>query len=121
MRSIKKTVISGVVYIIVSFNNVIITVSDQQGNVLAWSSSGAAGFVGAKKSTPYAAQVTASKVISKVLPYGLKMVSVVLRGPGPARESALRAIQAAKLNIVSLEDRTPVPHNGCRRRRRRRV
>lgn len=117
-----KNIAKGVAHIITSFNNVIVVITDQAGNVIVTKSAGALGFRGTKKSTPWAGQSTASAAVNIAKKdYGLKIVSVVLKGPGPAREAALRAIQAAGLNIISLEDRTPVPHNGCRPRRKRRV
>ena len=118
---VKKNVIVGVVYVSASFNNIIINVADAQGNTLAWASAGSAGFKGAKKSTPYAGQVTASIAIKKALLYGIKTVNAVVVGPGSARDAAVRAIRAAGVAIMSVEDRTSIAHNGCRKRKRRRV
>ncbi len=117
-----KTVLSGLVYINSSFNNIIITVVDTLGNTVAWSSAGSMGFKGAKRSTPYAGQVTASNVSDVVKKkFGMRAVYAILKGPGPARDSALRAIQSSGLTVMSIRDRTPVPHNGCRPPRVRRV
>ena len=111
----------GVVHIVASFNNTIITITDHQGNALCWSSSGAAGFKGSKKSTPFAAQVASDQAAQKALGMGLKEVEVLIKGPGSGRESAIRALQAAGLQVTSIHDITPIPHNGCRPPKRRRV
>lgn len=119
----KKTIGNGKVYIQASFNNTIITVTDKMGNVLSWCSSGSiAGFRGAKKSTPFAAQKVSETAVAKAIDnYGLKNVEVYVKGPGVGRESAIRAIDAAGLQISMIKDVTPVPHNGCRPKKRRRV
>ena len=116
----KRFVPAGVVHINATFNNTIITVSDPSGNVVAWSSAGANGFKGSRKSTPYAAQVTATKALEAAVPFGLKTVGIELKGAGPGRESAVRAI-AQSVNVTSIKDITPVPHNGTRPPKRRRV
>jgi len=104
-----------------SFNNTMITITDAQGNAISWSSSGAMGFKGSRKSTPYAAQVAAEDAGKKAMDHGMKNLEIEVRGPGSGRESALRALQAAGFNIISIRDVTPIPHNGCRPRKRRRV
>ena len=114
----KKKVSSGVAHIVSSFNNTIITISDDKGNALAWSSSGHKGF---KKSTPYAAQIAAEDVGNKAKEFGLKTLKVEVSGPGSGRESALRSLQSIGYVITSIKDVTPIPHNGCRPRKRRRV
>ena len=116
-----KNIVSGLFYINSSFNNIIVTVVDTLGNTIAWSSAGSMGFKGAKRSTPYAGQVTAANVAEKAKKFGMRAVYAILKGPGPVRDSALRAIQSSGLAVMSLRDRTPVPHNGCRPRRVRRV
>ena len=118
---VKKNVIVGVVYISASFNNIIVNVADTQGNTLSYASAGSVGFKGAKKSTPHAGQVTALAAIRKALSYGIKTVNVVVVGPGSARDAAVRAIRVAGVEIMSVEDRTAIAHNGCRKRKRRRV
>lgn len=120
-RKIKKIVPIGRASIYSSFNNTIVTISDLQGNTLAWSSAGAQGFKGAKKSTPYAAQVTAEAVVEKILDYGMKTVSVKVKGIGGGRESAVRALMGANLVVTSIDDITPIAHNGCRPPKKRRV
>jgi small subunit ribosomal protein S11 len=117
----KKNISVGIVYINATFNNSIITITDLQGNVIAWSSAGAHGFKGSRKSTPYAAQVTAEHAGRRAQEHGLKTVSVEIKGPGAGRESALRALQVIGLIITSIKDVTPIPHNGCRPPKRRRV
>ncbi len=117
----KKNVVFGVVHVNSSFNNTIITISDQQGNAVAWSSSGAQGFKGSRKSTPYAAQIAAENAGRAAMEHGMKTVEVEVKGPGSGRESALRALQAIGLVITSIRDVTPTPHNGCRPPKRRRV
>jgi small subunit ribosomal protein S11 len=117
----KKNISSGVVHIQSTFNNTIITITDPAGNVLSWSSSGVQGFKGSRKSTPFAAQLAAEDAVKKALEYGMKTVEVFVKGPGAGRESALRSLQSAGLNIVSIKDVTPIPHNGCRPPKRRRV
>src|SRR5471032_1356359 len=117
----KKNVQTGIVFIQSTFNNTIITISDVSGNVLSWSSAGARGFKGSRKSTPFAAQVAAGDAAAKAMEHGLKNVSVLVKGPGAGRESALRALAAAGLKVTFIRDITPVPHNGCRPPKRRRV
>ena len=118
---IKRKVTSGVAHVISSFNNTIITISDENGNTLAWSSAGQKGFKGSRKSTPFAAQVAAEDVGTKAKEYGLKSLRVEVSGPGSGRESALRSLQTIGYIITSIKDVTPIPHNGCRPRKRRRV
>ena len=118
---IKKKVTSGVAHVVSSFNNTIITISDENGNTLAWSSAGQKGFKGSRKSTPFAAQVAAEDVGTKAKEYGLKSLRVEVSGPGSGRESALRSLQTIGDIITSLKDVTPIPHNGCRPRKSRRV
>jgi small subunit ribosomal protein S11 len=117
----KKNISSGVVHIQSTFNNTIITITDPVGNVLSWSSSGVQGFKGSRKSTPFAAQLAAEDAVKKAMEYGMKTVEVFVKGPGAGRESALRSLQAAGFNIISIKDVTPIPHNGCRPPKRRRV
>lgn len=117
----KKLVASGVVHIRATFNNTIVTISDMQGDVIAWSSSGCNGFKGSRKSTPFAGQVATEKALEKAKEYGLKTVSVKVDGPGSGRESAVRALVNAELTVTSIKDVTSVPHNGCRPPKRRRV
>ena len=112
---------SGMVYVQATFNNTIITIADKQGNVLVWSSPGIVGFSGSKKSTPFAAQVAATDAARKAKEMGLESVEVCVKGPGSGRESAIRALQAAGLTVTSIRDVTPIPHNGCRPRKKRRV
>ena len=118
---VKKKISSGVAHIVSSFNNTIITISDENGNALAWSSSGHKGFKGSRKSTPYAAQIAADAAASKALECGMKILSVEIKGPGSGRETALRALQARGFKIVSIKDTTPMPHNGTRPPKKRRV
>ena len=120
-KRVKKNVAAGVVHINSTFNNTMITITDAVGNVLAWSSAGARGFKGSRKSTPFAAQVAAGDAAAKAMEHGLKTVVVMVKGPGAGRESALRAIAAAGLKITLIKDATPIPHNGCRPPKRRRV
>lgn len=117
----RKNVPSGVAHVNASFNNTIITITDPFGNAIAWSSSGANGFKGSRKSTPYAAQVAAEVAGKKAIEHGMRTVEVLVKGPGAGRESALRALAAVGFNITSIKDITPVPHNGCRPPKRRRV
>jgi len=117
----KRKVINGIVHVISSFNNTIITITDEQGNTLAWSSAGSKGFKGSRKSTPFAAQVAAEDVGNRAKEFGLKNLKVQVSGPGSGRESALRSLQSIGYNITSIKDVTPIPHNGCRPRKRRRV
>ena len=117
----KKSILNGVVHIQSTFNNTIITITDVSGNVISWSSAGARGFKGSRKSTPFAAQVAAGDAAAKAMEHGLKNVTVLVKGPGAGRESALRALAAAGLKISLIRDVTPIPHNGCRQAKRRRV
>ena len=116
-----KHITRGIVHINASFNNTIITIADAKGNTLCWSSSGAAGFKGSKKSTPFAAQIASDQAAKKALEFGMKEVEVFIKGPGSGRESAVRALQAAGLSVTAIHDVTPLPHNGCRPPKRRRV
>jgi small subunit ribosomal protein S11 len=120
-KKILRQVSEGVAHILASFNNTIVTVTDRGGNVVAWASCGSAGFSGSKKSTPFAAQVTAESAAKKAIEHGMKTVEVNVKGPGSGRESAIRALQAAGLSISVIRDVTPIPHNGCRPPKRRRV
>ena len=117
----KKSVVTGVVHIAATFNNTIVTVTDDHGNALAWSSAGALKFRGAKKSTPFAAQLTAETACRKAQESGLRSVEVRVKGPGVGREAAIRAIAALNIRITAIRDNTPIPHNGCRPKKRRRV
>ncbi|OGX24416.1 MAG: 30S ribosomal protein S11 [Omnitrophica WOR_2 bacterium RIFCSPHIGHO2_01_FULL_48_9] len=116
-----KGITSGIVHIQASFNNTIVSITDKQGNVIVWSSPGVVGFSGSKKSTPFASQVAASDAARKAKDMGLQTVEVLVKGPGSGRESAIRALQAAGLTVTSIKDITPLPHNGCRARKKRRV
>ena len=118
---VKRKVTNGVAHVVSSFNNTIISISDENGNVLAWSSAGHKGFKGSRKSTPFAAQIAAEDVGNKAKEYGLKTLRVEVSGPGSGRESALRSLQSVGYIITSIKDVTPIPHNGCRPRKRRRV
>lgn len=120
-RRERKNVPRGNAYIQSSFNNTIVTIADPDGNVLSWSSSGAAGFKGSRKSTPYAASLAADAAARKAMENGVRQVQVFVKGPGSGRESAIRSLQAAGLDVVSIVDRTPIPHNGCRPPKKRRV
>lgn len=120
-RREKKNIVNGVVYVNSTFNNTLITITDEQGNAISWSTAGMMGFKGARKSTPYAAQVAAEEAGKKAAEHGLKNVRVVVCGPGSGRETALRALQSLGYNITAVRDTTPVPHNGCRPSKRRRV
>ena len=120
-RKALKGVTSGFVHIQASFNNTIISITDRQGNVLVWASPGTVGFSGSKKSTPFAAQVAAGNAAREAKDLGLQSVDILVKGPGSGRESAIRAIQAAGLTVTSIRDVTPMPHNGCRPRKKRRV
>lgn len=120
-KKIIKQVPRGNAYILASYNNTIITIADTNGNVLGWSSSGAAGFKGPKKATPYAASVVVKNLMEKIADYGVKEVSVYVKGIGGGRESAIRALHTNGLNVISVTDVTPIPHNGCRAPKRRRV
>jgi len=120
-RKERKNITSGVAHVNASFNNTVVTITDAQGNTIAWSSSGSQGFKGSRKSTPYAAQVAADSAAKKASEHGVKILEVEVKGPGAGRESALRALQAAGFTITSIRDVTPIPHNGCRPPKRRRV
>lgn len=120
-RRERKNIVSGVAHINASFNNTMVTISDAQGNAIAWSSAGSMGFKGSRKSTPYAAQVAGEEAGKKAQEHGMKTLEVEVKGPGSGRESALRALQAIGFTITAIRDVTPIPHNGCRPRKRRRV
>jgi small subunit ribosomal protein S11 len=120
-RRERKNISAGVVHVNASFNNTMITITDAQGNTISWSSSGMMGFKGSRKSTPYAAQVAAEDAAKKAADHGMRTVEVEVTGPGSGRESALRALQAAGFTVTSIRDVTPIAHNGCRPRKRRRV
>lgn len=120
-KRIKKTVIDGIAHIHASFNNTIITITDRQGNTLAWATAGGSGFRGSRKSTPFAAQVASGKAGEQASEYGMKSLEVFIKGPGPGRESAVRALNAAGFKITNITDVTPIPHNGCRPPKKRRV
>ena len=120
-RRERKNITSGVAHVNATFNNTMITITDAQGNAIAWSSSGSAGFKGSRKSTPYAAQVAAEAAGRKAMEHGMKTLEIEVKGPGSGRESALRALQATGFVITSIRDVTPIPHNGCRPPKRRRV
>ena len=120
-KRVKKNVVDGVAHIHASFNNTIVTITDRQGNTLAWATAGGSGFRGSRKSTPYAAQVAAENASNIVKEMGMKNVDVCVKGPGPGRESAIRALHGRGFNITSITDVTPIPHNGCRPPKRRRV
>ncbi len=113
-KKIKRSYTKGIAHIHSTFNNTIVTITDEAGNAIAWSSAGALGFKGAKKSTPFAAQMAAEACAKVALDQGIKTIDVNVKGPGPGRESAVRSLQAAGLNIVAITDTTPIPHNGCR-------
>ena len=120
-KKVKKNVAEGIAHVHASFNNTIITITDRQGNALSWATSGGAGFKGSRKSTPYAAQMAAEDAGRKAAEHGVKLLEVEVSGPGSGRESALRALQATGFTITSIRDVTPIPHNGCRPPKRRRV
>ncbi|MBK1694538.1 30S ribosomal protein S11 [Chromatium okenii] len=120
-KKVKKQVADGVAHVHASFNNTIITITDRQGNTLSWATSGGSGFRGSRKSTPFAAQVAADKAGQAVKEYGLRNLDVNIKGPGPGRESAVRALNNAGFKITSITDVTPIPHNGCRPPKKRRV
>lgn len=120
-KKVKRNVASGVVHIQSTFNNTIVTITDNAGGTVAWSSAGVLGFKGSRKSTPFAAQVAAENAAKKAIEQGMKTVVVYIKGPGPGRESALRALQNTGFNVISIKDVTPIPHNGCRPPKRRRV
>ena len=120
-KKVKKNIALGVVHVQATFNNTIVTVTDPQGNVVAWASAGARGFKGSRKSTPFAAQLASEEAVRKAQEHGMRTVSVHISGPGSGRESALRALQTAGFRVTSIRDVTPIPHNGCRPPKRRRV
>lgn len=120
-KRVKKDVADGIAHIHASFNNTIITITDRQGNALAWATAGGSGFRGSRKSTPFAAQVAAEKAGAVVKEFGMKNMDVMVKGPGPGRESAVRALNAGGFKINSITDVTPIPHNGCRPPKKRRV
>src|SRR6266700_7144282 len=120
-KKAKKNIQSGIAHITASFNNTIVTITDVSGNVVAWSSAGVRGFKGSRKSTPFAAQLAAEDAAKKAMDHGMRSISVYVNGPGSGRESALRSLQAAGFKISLIRDVTPIPHNGCRPRKRRRV
>jgi small subunit ribosomal protein S11 len=120
-KKVKRNVADGVAHVHASFNNTIITISDRQGNALCWATSGGSGFRGSRKSTPFAAQVAAERAGEKAKEYGVKNLEVWVKGPGPGRESAVRALNALGFKITGIVDKTPIPHNGCRPPKRRRV
>ena len=120
-RRERKNITSGVAHVSATFNNTMITITDAQGNAIAWSSAGSQGFRGSRKSTPYAAQVAGEDAGRRAMEHGMKILAVQVKGPGSGRESALRALQAVGFTITAIRDVTPIPHNGCRPRKRRRV
>ncbi|MBZ1350008.1 30S ribosomal protein S11 [Alcaligenaceae bacterium LF4-65] len=120
-KKVKKNVSDGIAHVHASFNNTIITITDRQGNALSWATSGGAGFKGSRKSTPFAAQVAAETAGKVAIEYGIKTLEVRIKGPGPGRESSVRALNALGIKISSIADITPVPHNGCRPPKRRRI
>jgi len=120
-KKVKKNVVDGIAHVHATFNNTIVTVTDRQGNALAWATAGGSGFRGSRKSTPFAAQVAAERVAVMVKEMGMKNLDVCVKGPGPGRESAIRALNSNGFNITSITDVTPIPHNGCRPPKRRRV
>jgi small subunit ribosomal protein S11 len=120
-RRERKNIISGVAHVNASFNNTMITITDAQGNAIAWSSAGTMGFKGSRKSTPYAAQVAAEDAGRKAMEHGMKTLEIEVSGPGSGRESALRALQTVGFTVIAIRDVTPIPHNGCRPPKRRRV
>ena len=121
VKSIKKNITSGIAYVQATFNNTIVSITDDSGNVIAWSSAGSKGFKGSRKSTPYAAQIAADDAGTKALEFGLKSLSVEVKGPGAGRETALRALQSKGFKILTIKDTTPMPHNGTRPPKKRRV
>ena len=120
-KKVKKNIINGIAYVQSSFNNTIVSIADTQGNIISWSSAGQKGFKGSRKSTPYAAQIAADSAATKALEYGMKTLTVEVKGPGSGRETALRALQARGFKILSIKDTTPLPHNGTRPPKKRRV
>ena len=120
-RKVKRTLSSAQVHVFASFNNTIITITDQQGNAVCWGSAGSAGFKGSRKSTPFAARLAAEQAVKVAMGMGVQEVDLIIKGPGPGRESAIRAVQSMGLKVRSIADITPVPHNGCRPPKKRRV
>lgn len=120
-KKLLKGITAGMAHILASFNNTIVTITDKQGNTLCWSAPGVVGYGGSRKSTPFAAQIAATDAAKKARDMGLKSVDVLVKGPGPGRESAIRALQASGLTVTSIKDITPIPHNGCRPKKKRRV
>jgi small subunit ribosomal protein S11 len=120
-KKIKKNILNGIAYVQSTFNNTIISIADTSGNIISWASAGQKGFKGSRKSTPYAAQIAADAAASKALDFGMKVLSVEVKGPGSGRETALRALQARGFKIISIKDTTPMPHNGTRPPKKRRV
>lgn len=120
-KKVKRTLSSGQVHIFATFNNTIVTVTDPQGNTVTWGSAGSAGFKGSRKSTPFAARLAAEQAIKAAMAMGIQEVEVFVKGPGPGRESAIRAVQSMGLRVIAISDITPVPHNGCRPPKKRRV
>ena len=120
-RREKKNITSGIAFVNATYNNTMITITDAQGNAISWSSAGGMGFKGSRKSTPYAAQVAAEDAARKAMEHGMKTIEVMVKGPGTGRESALRALQSSGFTITSIKDVTPIPHNGCRPPKKRRV
>ena len=120
-KKIKKNIASGIAYVQSSFNNTIVSIADTEGNIISWSSAGQKGFKGSRKSTPYAAQIAADSAATKALEFGMKTLTVEIKGPGSGRETALRALQARGFKILSIKDTTPMPHNGTRPPKKRRV
>lgn len=120
-RRERKNISSGIAHVNASFNNTMITIADAQGNAISWSSAGAQGFKGSRKSTPFAAQMAAESAGKKAMEHGMRTIEVLVKGPGSGRESALRALQAVGFTVTNIRDVTPIPHNGCRPRKRRRV
>lgn len=120
-KRVKKQILDGIAHIHASFNNTIVTITDRQGNTLGWATSGGSGFRGSRKSTPFAAQVAAERCSEIVKDYGIKNLEVMVKGPGPGRESTIRALNAAGFRITNITDVTPIPHNGCRPPKKRRV
>jgi len=120
-KKVRKNILNGVVHIQSTFNNTIVTITDPNGNVVSWSTAGMNGFKGSRKSTPFAAQLASQDAAKKAMEHGLKNVEVYVKGPGPGRESALKALQATGLTVTMIKDVTPIPHNGCKPKKRRRV
>src|SRR5690554_1407293 len=120
-KKVKKSVSDGIAHVHASFNNTIITITDRQGNTLSWATAGGAGFKGSRKSTPFGAQVAAEQAGRQAMEYGIKTLDVLVKGPGPGRESSIRSLNALGIKITSISDVTPVPHNGCRPPKRRRI